>query len=389
VSRRSTLGALVTAVAVVLGPGAVALEPPPPPTFDLTVPESWPDPDPTRIDAVAYLLLDAVTGQVLVEHAADERRAVASTIKLLTALSVLERTRLDDEVVVGDEVLGIAGSGVGLAPGDRWSVEQLLDALIARSGNDAAEALAAHVGGDRAGFVAMMRADAGALGLEQAVIVDPSGLDDDNNLTARELATIARAALADDQLRPLLGRAQVLLPEAGRLDSRNLLLASYDGATGLKTGYTEQAGNSLVASARRGERELIAVVLGSGADPGRFTSAATLLDLGFGSFGLQELETELRFALGGGSVRLHVEPILVTLPIDRTAQVQLPVSVRPPEGDLDIEVWAGEDRLGSVRAVLDEAGRPAPVSGGAALGRGAADGAYAALRAAAASGSLR
>jgi serine-type D-Ala-D-Ala carboxypeptidase (penicillin-binding protein 5/6) len=389
VNRRSTLAAFVTAVAVVLGPGAAALEPPPAPTFDLAVPASWPDPDPARIDAVAYLLLDAVTGQVLVEHAADERRAVASTIKLLTALSVLERAGLDDEVVVGDEVVGIAGSGVGLAPGDRWSVEQLLDALIARSGNDAAEALATHVGGDRAGFVAMMNADARALGLDQAVIVDPSGLDDDNHLTARELATIARVALADDQLRPLLGRARVLLPNAGRLDSRNLLLTSYDGATGLKTGYTEQAGNNLVASARRGDRELIAVVLGSGADPGRFTSAATLLDLGFGSFGLQELETELRFALGGGSVRLHVEPILVTLPIDRTAQVSLPVSVRPPEDDLVVEVWAGEDRLGSVRAVLDETGRPAPVGGGAALGQGAADGAYAALRAAAAGGSLR
>jgi D-alanyl-D-alanine carboxypeptidase len=242
-------------------------------------PEGWPTPPPAS--ARSYLLVDADTGQVLAARSPDEPRIVASTVKLLTVLTALASLSPDDEVVVGPAA-GIGGAGTSVDPGETWRVGDLLDAVLVRSGNDAAMALAeAAGGGDVGAFVEDMRSMAVDLGLDEATIVEPTGLDDANELSARDLATIARAALADDRIRAAAGRASVDLPDQPPLANRNLLVGSYPNATGLKTGFTEAAGYCLVASARRGERELVAVVLGAREDPARFDEAAALLDLGF------------------------------------------------------------------------------------------------------------
>lgn len=377
---------LVLAVALVaLGVPATsggALDAPPAPSVS-GPPATWPD---VALEAEAYLLVEAATGQVLVAHRAEELRPVASTVKVLTALSVLERADLDEEVVVGDEVVGIPGSGADLEPGDTWTVAELLDALISRSGNDAAEALAVHVGGDVATFVEMMAADAAALGLGERPLVSPSGLDDANRLSALDLATIARAALADERLRPYFARPRVALPGQGLVESRNELLERYPEATGLKTGFTNAAGNSLVASAARDGRELVAVVLGSGEDPARFEAAIALLELGFTGFAPREVGTVLEYRLAGGVARIEVPTTPVSVPAGTTASLGLELSARPPDAAPVVPVRVGDDVLGELQAVLEI---DRDDGGDAALGRAAADGVYAALRAGAAAGVLR
>jgi len=377
---RSWLVLAVALVALGVPAGVVALDAPPAPPVS-GPPASWPD---TTLDAAAYLLVEAATGQVLVAHRADELRPVASTVKVLTALSVLERAELDDEVVVGEEVLGVPGSGAGLQPGDTWSVAELLDALISRSGNDAAEALAVHVAGNLPDFVALMAADAAALGLGERPLVSASGLNDANRLSALDLATIARAALADERLRPFFGRPRVSLPGQGLLESRNELLGRYPSATGLKTGFTNAAGNSLVASAQRDGRELVAVVLGSGDDPARFDAAVALLELGFTRFEVREVGAVLEYRLAGGTVRLEVPTTRISVPLGTTASLGLEVMARPPTVAPSAPVRVGDDVLGELEVLLDV--DRDEVDGGAAIGRAVVDGVYAALRAGVAAG---
>jgi serine-type D-Ala-D-Ala carboxypeptidase (penicillin-binding protein 5/6) len=391
VATRGVAGVLAAAVAVsgVVGTSAAAaVEPPASPPIEAEPPASWPRPEGLELLA-AYLLVEADTGQVLVARRAEERRPVASTIKVLAALTVRERTDLEDEVTAGPEVEDVPGASVGLEPGETWTVEELLAALLVRSGNEVAEALAVHVAGDADGFLELMETDAAALGIADLDLESVSGLDDANRLSASELATIARAALADADLRALLAAERVELPDLGPVPNRNLLIGSYRGATGVKTGFTDGAGNSLIASAARGGRELVAVVLGAGEDPERFEAAAQLLDLGFEAFQPVEVAADLRFAVGGGSVGLVVEPTPLSVPDGERAELAFDLPIRPPEDDLAVAVQVGGDPYGSLTATLDGATAPPPVDGGARLGRAAVDGTYAALRAATAAGALR
>jgi serine-type D-Ala-D-Ala carboxypeptidase (penicillin-binding protein 5/6) len=313
---------------------------------------------------------------------------------VLTALSVLDRAEPDEVVVVGEEARDIEGASVGLQPGDEWTVEQLLDAIITRSGNDAANALAVHVAGDLDAFAEVMAEDAAALGLEDATVVDPSGLTDENLLSALDLATLARAALADPRLRPLLGKRSVDLPGIGEIETRNELLLDYEGATGVKTGFTLAAGNSLVGSAERDGRELVAVVLAAGEDPAqRFREVARLLDLGFDAFEPQVLTGELRYAIAGGEQLLELAPTPVTLPVGEEPVLGFVPSARPPEASVPVPVMVGGAPLGEILADPTEPRRggaaEADLDGGAGLGRALVDGAYAALRAASTTGALR
>ena len=384
---RTGVAAALTGALLLAGLGppavpAVALEPGPVPTIEGPQP-GWP-----RLigaEAAAILLLDTATGQILVATNEDERRPVASTIKVLTALTVLERTALDDEVTVGQEVVDVPGSGVGLEPGDTWTIAELVDALIARSGNEAAEALAVHVAGSRAAFLELMEQDAAALGVPGLELVSVSGLDDGNVLSAMDLARISAAALDHPELGPFLAREVVTLPGEGELPSRNELLGRYPDATGVKTGFTAAAGYALVGSAEREQRELVAVVLGAGEDPARFELAARLLDLGFDAYEARLLEAELRFAVAGGSVALRVEEQEVVVPAGESAALSLPVAARPPEEDVTVPILVAEREVGRLPAVLDRSQAPPPVeSGTARIGRAAVDGVYAALRARAA-----
>lgn len=380
---------LVTSIAV-LASGAFAV----PARADLVLPsrsEVVPVPAadlvPPGIDATNFVLLDATTGQVLLARAPDERRPVASAIKVLTALTVVERLSARDDVTVGEEVEDVGGSEVGLVPGATWSVEDLLEALLVRSGNEAAEALAIAVSGDREAFVALMREDAAALGVEDATITDPSGLADGNLLSAMELATLGRAALAHPVLAPIVARSVVVLPGLGEVPNRNLLVGTYPGATGIKTGFTTAAGNVIVASARRGERDLVAVILGSGPDPARFRDAERLLDVGFEAFEDIGPLPDYLLASGAGwwSSSPRPEPSLL---VPTGSEVELVVKAtalldgRSPTAELlvDDHVTLRLDLV--LQAPADGGGARRGESSAARLAEGAADAVYAGLRAA-------
>lgn len=360
--------------------GSVRFEPPPqlvsatPPTV------AWPQPP--GVTASSYVLLDVETGQVLAQRDPDARRAVASTIKVLTALSVLHRTHPDDVVTVGPEVGAIGGAGVGLRPGDRWTVRELLDALIVRSGNDAAVALAVHVGGSVEGFVDLMRADAAALGLEDVVLTSPSGLGDGNRLSARDLAVITRAALVTPSFREIAAQRTVTLPRLGAVTSRNELLGVLPDATGVKTGYTEAAGWSVIGSAERDGRELVAVVLDSRDEDARFRDATALIDHGFAAFARTELDLEAAVRRAGAWTQLRAGPVVVLLPRTEGGRLLVDPLVTPEVGDLpDVLAVTYEGEALAELDVTVEADPREPVTGGGAIGRFVVDRVYAGLRA--------
>ncbi|MEX0952242.1 MAG: hypothetical protein WDZ26_00255 [Nitriliruptoraceae bacterium] len=303
---------------------------------------------PTGVTAEAWIVLDTTTGHVVAAHEADVPRTVASTIKVLTALTVLERTEASDIVVVGDEVRTVAGARIGLVPGDQVSVGTLVDVLIARSGNDIAEALAVHVAGSRVAFVELMRLDAASVGIQGAV-TSPSGLDDTDALTAHELAVLGAVALAHPDLRATLARREVTLPDGTIEPSRNELLGTYPGATGIKTGYTRLAGNTLIASARRDGRELVAVVLGSADDPARFLDATRLLDHAFATTRSHLVDPVVDRRVAGGHEAFDVRAASTTA--RRTADIHVrPVWPSIAGETVEVDVEVGGEAVGRLEA---------------------------------------
>ncbi len=255
-----------------------------------------PEPSPAlgEVSAAAAILLDGETGEVLFARNPDEPRPPASTTKILTALVILERGRLADTVVVSQTAARVGGYRLGLRQGQRISLEDLLAAILIRSANDAATAAAEHVGPGLPSFVALMNAKAQELGMRNSHFSNPHGLDEPMHFsTARDMALLARAAMEHPQFAGLVrargatvsiwkpGR-RARKPVARTILSHNRLLGRLDGADGVKTGYTEAAGQCLVASATRGGHRMIAVLFN---DRQRWTNAAALLEFGFGSVG--------------------------------------------------------------------------------------------------------
>jgi D-alanyl-D-alanine carboxypeptidase len=233
------------------------------------------------------LLFDIDTGQVLWRRHATRERPIASLTKMMTALVVVDRVPAGAKVKITNEALRYRGSGVGLLPRGRWiGVNTMLYGLLLPSGNDAAIALAQKAGGGTvAGFVDLMNAKAAELGLSCSHFANPDGfVNRGNHSCAADLAAIARAVLREPRLARIVGRRSAVLPfpaKGGRLYLYNhnpLLRMRYRGTTGIKTGFTDEAGRCLVATARRGGRRLGVVLLGS-PDPGR--QAKHLLDRGF------------------------------------------------------------------------------------------------------------
>jgi D-alanyl-D-alanine carboxypeptidase len=233
----------------------------------------------------AGLLIDVDSGEVLWRRRAADVRPVASLTKMMTAMVAVQRLEADDDAKITDEVLAYSGSGVGVLPrGKRVPVEGLLYGLLLPSGNDAARALAIRATGSQRRFVAAMNAQAQAWGLSCTSFASVEGLSERNRSCAADLAAMGSRLLAEPRLAEIVGtrRAEVPFPiEGGRLFLNNnnpLLRGEYRGTIGVKTGYTREAGRSLVAAAERGDERLLVVLLDS-YDPGR--QAEQLLDRGF------------------------------------------------------------------------------------------------------------
>jgi serine-type D-Ala-D-Ala carboxypeptidase (penicillin-binding protein 5/6) len=240
---------------------------------------------PPRVKAGAVLLADEQTGQVLFERGADRPRAMASTTKVMTALLALERLDQRRTVVIGTEPTTVGEESLELRKGERFTVHQLLVGLLVKSANDAAVALADAVDGTAAKFVGRMNQRAAQLGLRETHYVTPYGLDRPGHHTsARDLARLWEVAMRRADFRSLVSMRSGQLPGASpqrKFVNTNQLLGSYPWVVGGKTGFTDDAGRCLVASASRGGRRLVAVALGS---TDAFPDVRALFDYGFSAF---------------------------------------------------------------------------------------------------------
>lgn len=238
--------------------------------------------DPFPDVAASYLL--KIDGKAVWEHRPDRRLPPASLTKMMTALLVLEQGHPGDVATVSAAAARETGTRIGLKPGDRMLVADLLAATLLGSANDAAHALADHLVGTEAGFVRRMNDRAASLGMRDTRFANATGHHHpDLYSTARDLALLAEAALAHERFATLVStvRMDVRTVDGDRtfpLENRNEMVGRYRGVVGVKTGYTREAGPCLVAAARRGETRLLLVLLNA---PNRWWDAVDMLDSAF------------------------------------------------------------------------------------------------------------
>lgn len=221
-------------------------------------------------------------GRTLFARRPNQPLPNASTTKMVTAIVVARLARDVEVVTVSADAASTGGGGLDLAAGDRVSVGDLLHALLLTSSNDAAVALAEHVAGTEGAFVSLMNEFAAAIGARRSVFLTSHGLDAAGHAsTARDLARIGVAVLRRPRLAEIVRRSTASIAVDGttvRLENRNVLLKTYPGSIGIKTGFTAGAGNVLVAAAERQGRSVVAVAMSS---DDSFADAAALLDFGF------------------------------------------------------------------------------------------------------------
>lgn len=240
------------------------------------------------ITAKQAILIDGKTGEILFEKAAEERAYPASTTKIMTVLMALDLCKRYDidittEITVPKEAVGIEGSSVYLKAGESRAIEELLYGAMLRSGNDAATALAICLGGNEKNFVKMMNDKARELHCNRTNFINPTGLFDENHYTtAKDLACVARAAMKNDIFRQISSSKSW-----DSYKNKNKTVFQYEGGTGIKIGFTEKSGRTLVASACRNGTELITVVLN---DSNWFEDAYALMDYGFMIKGVEQNE---------------------------------------------------------------------------------------------------
>ncbi len=234
-------------------------------------------------------------GRVLWARKPDARRPMASITKIMTAVVALENSSLGDTVTIPREASAVGQSTAYLVPGEVLSMQDVLTAMLVKSGNDAAVSVAIHVAGTQVHFVEMMNQKASDLGLANTHFANPHGLDQTGHYSsADDLAVLARYAMNNPDFRSIVRKKRATIGIGGNkhvLDSTDLLLGNYAGAIGVKTGNTNGAGYSVVSAASRGGVTLYAVVLGTTSDTRRFRDARQLLDWGFAHYRLQTLAT--------------------------------------------------------------------------------------------------
>lgn len=262
------------------------------------------------VGAPAFAVVDAETGRLLYGVNENERRSPASTTKIMTAILAIETVSADSWTVSETDGSAMLGSSVmGLRPGQYIKMRDLLYGLMLPSGNDAAIEIAKNVDGTVKDFVGRMNAKAAELGMENTNFQNPHGLDRRQHYsTAFDLSLLGRYAMKNAQFREIVGAQYYQLepPADYGLYNGNSLLAKYPGADGIKIGWTDRAGWTLVASAVRDGRRLIVTVLDS---PDRDADAAALLDWAFASYRWETVNPRLT-RLFSAFKRLGVEPQL-------------------------------------------------------------------------------
>ena len=308
------------------------------------------------------LVIDGKNGQVLFEKNPHQKVYPASTTKILTAIIALENGRLDDKVTIHKDACNIEGSAVGLQEGEIISLEDLLYSLMLNSGNDSAVAIAHHVGGTVEGFVRMMNEKAAELGALNTHFNNPNGLPDaEHYSTAYDMALISRYAMQNPDFRKIVATKTKIIerdyPGAQTyLENRNRLLWQYDGAIGIKTGYTLEARQCLISAVSKQDREFITVVMKS--EGGNiWNDSKKLFDYCFDEFELVNL-TEAGRYVTNVPVRygkFETVPVLTNrslsydLPRDKQAELTHEVILKE---NISAPIKAG-DKLGELAFYFD------------------------------------
>ena len=255
--------------------------------------------DEMNLSANAALLMERSTGQILYEQNSRERLPMASVTKMMTLLLGVEavddgKISLDDLVSVSEYASSMTGSRVFLSVNEQISVSDLFKSIAVASGNDAAVALAEYLGGSEDHFVAIMNRRGEELGLSDTHFSNCNGLPAENHYSsAYDLAVLSRTLLQHETIRPYLTIWMDSLRDGTfTLANTNKLIRFYDGATGIKTGSTEEAKFCVAASAMRDDMELIAIILGAPTSKQRFADASALLNMGFASYSLEQGVTQ-------------------------------------------------------------------------------------------------
>lgn len=315
--------------------------------------------------AGSAVVIEQSSRRVLYEKNAHQPRAMASTTKIMTALLALEYGDVDDIVTVSKNASGIEGSSLYLDVGEQLTLRDLLYGLMLRSGNDAAVAIAEHIGGSVAHFADMMNKKAAQLGACDTHFVTPNGLDAEGHVTtAYDLALIAAAAMENETFAEIVSAQRYVIPWAGHewdrvVVNKNKLLTQYD-ADGIKTGYTKAAGRCLVGAKTQDGMQLISVVLNCGP---MFEDSQALMDACFADYEMVDIAhagQQMSFAGVDGGVESFVgveaaqdikiplnaqERGILCYEIDAPARLSAPVEEGQQVGSVTVRLDGGAQLL--------------------------------------------
>ena len=308
-----------------------------------------------KISATSGILIDAYSGRVLFEKNAYQRLSMASTTKIITAITAIENSDLSEVVTVSKKAAEVEGSSMWLAEGEKITIENLLYGLMLNSGNDAAIAIAEHISGSEEEFAKLMNQLAAKIGTQNTNFENPHGLDSkEHYTTSRDLAMITRYAMQNRKFAEIVASKTKTVPnEAAEWDrtltNHNKLLFMYEGANGVKTGYTKKTGRCLVSSAERDGIKLIAVTINA---PDDWNDHRNMLDYGFTAY---ELMTPVRGGESVGTAAIEGAEVQVA---EIYSAEDINVLVRKGGGDkINIDVLVAEITAAPVSAnqILGEA----------------------------------
>jgi D-alanyl-D-alanine carboxypeptidase (penicillin-binding protein 5/6) len=325
------------------------------------------------MSAPSAILINLESGTVFFERNTDTRRAMASTTKIMTAILVLERLKLNTKVTASARAEATNESQMDLRQGEVRTVKELLEGLLVDSANDAAVALAEACSGNVEAFVSQMNAKANELGLKNTHFTNPHGLDASGHYSsARDLATLARYAMKNPEFCTLVKTHSCSIPgpsggTARTLTNTNLLLDKADWVTGVKTGFTDDAGYCLVASGTKNGVSVLSVVLGESSSEARWHDSEDLLEYGFAKCRLvtvidkgkavaladvPDVPGEKLKLVTSQPLEVNLSPgdkMVITIKLDRT--LKLPVRAGDAFGTL--KITAGGSTLDSVELLAD------------------------------------
>ena len=244
-----------------------------------------------------YIVYDRISKSMIIGKNEDVKSAMASTTKIMTTIVILEKADLNEKVTVSAKAGGTGGSRLGLKRGDKASVRDLLYGLMLRSGNDAAVALAEHVGGSVKGFAKLMNEKAIELGLTNTHFVTPHGLDDANHYTtALELAKLTDYAMDNETFEKIVGTKSTTIyinNQSRQINNTNELLGVLNGVVGVKTGFTNNAGRCLVTETKRNNMDIITIVLGADTKKDRTKDSVNLIEYTFSKYKMYNVEEQI------------------------------------------------------------------------------------------------